>query len=95
VAPLSVTDARTPILASHQSPVGNSGYRQRHASRRWLPGTGGGLSAFLAAEGLALDHIEPHGSLYGMVAREEQLMDAVCDVDGVAETDTGERVPSG
>jgi 5-oxoprolinase (ATP-hydrolysing) subunit A len=40
----------------------------------------GALSAFLAAEGLALDHIKPHGSLYGMVARDEQLMDAVCDV---------------
>ena len=40
----------------------------------------GALSGFLAAEGLSLDHIKPHGSLYGMVARDEQLMDAVCDV---------------
>ncbi|MGR7025637.1 5-oxoprolinase subunit PxpA [Geodermatophilus sp. URMC 62] len=40
----------------------------------------GALSGFLAAEGLVLDHVKPHGSLYGMVARDEQLMDAVCDV---------------
>lgn len=40
----------------------------------------GALSAFLKAEGLPLDHIKPHGSLYGMVARDEALMDAVCDV---------------
>src|ERR671929_1543763 len=40
----------------------------------------GALRAFLDAEGLVLDHIKPHGSLYGMVARDEQLMDAVCDV---------------
>jgi len=40
----------------------------------------GALVAFLDAEGVALDHIKPHGSLYGMVARDERLMDAVCDV---------------
>lgn len=39
----------------------------------------GALKAFLDAEGLALDHIKPHGSLYAMVAREDDLMDAVCD----------------
>jgi len=40
----------------------------------------GALHGFLHAEGLALHHIKPHGSLYGMVARDEALMDAVCDV---------------
>jgi UPF0271 protein len=40
----------------------------------------GALVAFLDAEGLQLDHIKPHGSLYGMVARDDELMDAVCDV---------------
>jgi UPF0271 protein len=40
----------------------------------------GALTAFLDAEGLALAHIKPHGSLYGMVARDDELMDAVCDV---------------
>lgn len=40
----------------------------------------GALVAFLNVEGLALDHIKPHGSLYGMVARDEDLMDALCDV---------------
>ncbi len=40
----------------------------------------GALKGFLDAHGLALDHIKPHGSLYGMVARDEDLMDAICDV---------------
>jgi UPF0271 protein len=40
----------------------------------------GALRAFLDAEGLALSHIKPHGSLYGMVGRDDALMDAVCDV---------------
>jgi UPF0271 protein len=40
----------------------------------------GALHGFLDAEGVALHHIKPHGSLYGMVARDEALMDAVCDV---------------
>lgn len=40
----------------------------------------GALKAFLDAAGLPLDHLKPHGSLYGMVARDEQLMGAVCDV---------------
>lgn len=40
----------------------------------------GALEAFLRAQGGVLDHIKPHGSLYGMTAREAELMDAVCDV---------------
>jgi UPF0271 protein len=40
----------------------------------------GALRGFLDAEGVALSHIKPHGSLYGMVARDEALMDSVCDV---------------
>lgn len=40
----------------------------------------GALVAFLSAEGIPLHHIKPHGSLYGMVARDDELMDAVCDV---------------
>ncbi|MFZ5869158.1 MAG: 5-oxoprolinase subunit PxpA [Actinomycetota bacterium] len=40
----------------------------------------GALHAFLGAEGVELHHIKPHGALYGMVARDEQLMDAVCEV---------------
>ena len=40
----------------------------------------GALSGFLDAEGLPLDHIKPHGSLYGMVGRDQTLMNAVCDV---------------
>jgi UPF0271 protein len=40
----------------------------------------GALKSFLDAGGLPLDHIKPHGSLYGMVARDDQLMEAICDV---------------
>lgn len=29
---------------------------------------------------MPLDHIKAHGSLYGMIARDDQLMHAVCDV---------------
>ncbi|WP_053387543.1 5-oxoprolinase subunit PxpA [Leucobacter japonicus] len=34
----------------------------------------GALSGFLKAHGLPLNHIKPHGSLYGMLARDEGLM---------------------
>jgi len=40
----------------------------------------GALAAFLKAEGVALSHIKPHGSLYGMVSRDPALMESVCDV---------------
>ncbi len=40
----------------------------------------GALTGFLRANGLDLDHIKPHGSLYGMAARDESVMGAVCDV---------------
>ncbi len=39
----------------------------------------GALTGFLAAEGLPLNHIKPHGSLYGMAARMEEIAEAVCD----------------
>ena len=39
----------------------------------------GALCGFLKAEGVALNHIKPHGSLYGMSARQEHIADAVCD----------------
>jgi len=39
----------------------------------------GALTGFLAAEGVALNHIKPHGSLYGMSARMEEIAEAVCD----------------
>ena len=29
----------------------------------------GALTGFLAAEGMTLNHIKPHGALYGMAAR--------------------------
>lgn len=38
------------------------------------------MKAFLDGVGLPLDHIKPHGALYGMVSRDATLMAAVCDV---------------
>ena len=39
----------------------------------------GALKGFLDAEGIALNHIKPHGVLYGMAARDEDMANAVCD----------------
>jgi UPF0271 protein len=43
----------------------------------------GALKAFLDAEGMPLHHIKPHGSLYGMAARSEEIAHAVCDAADV------------
>lgn len=40
----------------------------------------GALVGFLGAAGGQLSHLKPHGALYGMVARDEALMGAICDV---------------
>ena len=40
----------------------------------------GALCGFLRAEGVELNHIKPHGSLYGMASRQEDIAHAVCDV---------------
>ena len=39
----------------------------------------GALNGFLDAEGMVLNHIKPHGSLYGMAARMEEIAHAVAD----------------
>ena len=39
----------------------------------------GALKGFLEAEGMSLNHIKPHGSLYAMAARDEAVAHAVCD----------------
>lgn len=39
----------------------------------------GALAGFLRAEGMALNHIKPHGALYGMAARDEEVAHAVAD----------------
>jgi UPF0271 protein len=47
----------------------------------------GALKACLDAEGMELNHIKPHGALYGVAARDEAVAHAVCDaaqVFGVA-----------
>ena len=43
----------------------------------------GALKAFLDAEGVALNHIKPHGALYGMAARMEDIAEAVADAADV------------
>ncbi len=43
----------------------------------------GALKGFLDAEGMPLNHIKPHGSLYGMAARMEHIAHAVADVADV------------
>lgn len=43
----------------------------------------GALTGFLKAEGMALNHIKPHGALYGMAARNEEVAHAVCDAADV------------
>ena len=40
----------------------------------------GALTGFLKAEGVELHHIKPHGSLYGLAARQEEMAHAICDV---------------
>ena len=40
----------------------------------------GALKAFLDAEGMALNHIKPHGALYGMATRDDAVANAICDV---------------
>ncbi len=43
----------------------------------------GALKGFLDAEGMVLNHIKPHGSLYGMAARMEDVAHAVADAADV------------
>ena len=43
----------------------------------------GALKGFLEAEGIPFNHIKPHGSLYGMAARDEEIANAVCDAADV------------
>lgn len=40
----------------------------------------GALSGFLDKHGLTLNHIKPHGSLFGMLAADEELMEAAARV---------------
>jgi len=39
----------------------------------------GALKAFLDAEGMPLNHVKPHGALYGMAARDEKIASAIAD----------------
>jgi UPF0271 protein len=43
----------------------------------------GALKGFLEAEGMELNHVKPHGSLYGMAARLEDIAHAVADAADV------------
>lgn len=39
----------------------------------------GALKAFVEAEGMTLNHIKPHGALYGVAARDEAVAHAIAD----------------
>ena len=39
----------------------------------------GALVAFLQAEGMPLNHVKPHGALYGMAARDAKIAGAIAD----------------
>ena len=39
----------------------------------------GALKAFLDAEGMPLNHVKPHGALYGVAARDEAVANAIAD----------------
>lgn len=41
----------------------------------------GALTAFLGSRGKQLNHIKPHGSFYGMLSNDENMMRAVADVN--------------
>ena len=43
----------------------------------------GALKAFLDAEDVPLNHVKPHGALYGMAARSEEIANAICDAADV------------
>lgn len=45
----------------------------------------GALKGFLDADGMALNHIKPHGTLYGMAGRLEHIAHAICDAADVYE----------
>lgn len=40
----------------------------------------GAVVSFVEAEGASLHHLKPHGALFAMLARDELLMEAACDV---------------
>lgn len=39
----------------------------------------GALNEFLKTAGMSLSHLKPHGSLYGMAAKQEHIAHAICD----------------
>jgi UPF0271 protein len=43
----------------------------------------GALKGFLEAEGMRLNHIKPHGSLYTMAAKQTEIANAICDAADV------------
>ncbi len=43
----------------------------------------GALKGFLEAEGMKLNHIKPHGSLYTMAAKQTEIAHAICDAADV------------
>jgi 5-oxoprolinase (ATP-hydrolysing) subunit A len=56
---------------------------ERHEIANALIYQVGALKGFLEAEGMELNHIKPHGALYGMAARQEHVAEGICDAADV------------
>ena len=54
----------------------------------------GALQAFLAAEDMALNHIKPHGALYGMAARDEKIAAAIAEAAAPARAEAVVMAPA-
>lgn len=92
-----VTMARTVRLAkahdvkvgAHPSLSDREGFRRREMrlTREELRSAFiyqvGALAGFLRAESLALNHVKPHGIVYGMAARQEEVALAICEAVAV------------
>ena len=43
----------------------------------------GALKSFLDEQGIQLNHIKPHGALYGMASKDEEVAHAIADAVAV------------
>jgi UPF0271 protein len=83
----TVRDARTHGIAvgSHPSLPDRQGFgrREMHVTREEVAALvlyqTGALKAFTDREGLALSHIKPHGALFGMAQRDEEIAHGIAD----------------
>jgi UPF0271 protein len=58
-----------------------------HEIKNYVTYQMGALQAFAAAQGMALQHVKPHGALYNMAVEDMEIWDAVAEV--IAAVDSG------